>query len=133
MRRLNFDAPMAGQTPIGALHPVTDKRRAPVFAVEDECWARLRFAAQSSLNAMYHPPHCEGDPGAVHEHDKILRRALGRGCGGVVDCFSDLHVEPPGLRSSNGTQTSARTRGRATMCCRLSSSRLKGNHLSPWS
>ena len=36
-RRLKFDAPMAGQTPIGALLPVTDKRLAPVCAVEDEC------------------------------------------------------------------------------------------------
>src|SRR6516164_7350882 len=117
---------MAGQTPIGALLQVTDKRRAPVCAVDDECWTRLRFAAQGSLIAMFHPPHSESDPGAVHEHDYILRQALGRGCGGVVDCLSDLHVAPPGLRSCNGTPTSARTRGRSTMGCRLSSSRLKG-------
>jgi hypothetical protein len=64
-------------------------------------------------------PTAEGDPGAVHERDNILRRALGRGCGGVVDCLSDPHVGPPGLRSFNGTPTSALARGRATMGCRF--------------
>src|SRR6516165_3993007 len=52
---------------------------------------------------------------------------------GLVDCPSDLHVGPPGLRSFHGTPTSARTRGRAAMGCRLSLSRLEGTFLSPWS
>src|SRR5262245_49738979 len=53
---------------------------------------------------------------AVREHDDILqRRALDRAGEGNVGCLFDLHVGPPGLRSFDGTPTSARTRGRATM------------------
>src|ERR1700722_3606713 len=62
----DFNVPMAGQVSIGALLPVTDKRRALVCAAENACWAHLRLATQSSLNATVHPPDGPGGQGPMH-------------------------------------------------------------------
>ena len=70
--------------------------------------------------------HSEGDHGAVHEHDNILRRALWSRRGGVsivsLICMSGL------LACDRSTERRLRPvhEGRATMGCRLGSSRLKG-------
>ena len=70
--------------------------------------------------------HSKGDPALSTSTMTSSGGPLVEAGEGDVDCLFDLHVGPPGLRSFNGTPTSARTRGRATIGCRLSSSRLKG-------